>query len=69
MGLAVAKYYREWINNKVLLYSTRNYIQRSVTRDFPGDPVVKNPPCNAKRMGSILHWRTKIPHAVRQLSP
>ena len=68
MGLAVAKYYREWIN-KVLLYSKRNYIQRSVTRDFPGDPAVKNPPCNAKGMGSILHWRTKIPHAVRQVRP
>ena len=69
MGLAAAKYYTEWISNKVLLYSTRNYIQYSVTRDFPGDPVVKKPPCSAKGMGSILHWRTKIPYAVKQLSP
>ena len=27
LGLADANYYREWINNKVLLYSTGNYIQ------------------------------------------
>ena len=45
--------YREWIN-KVLLYSTGNYIQYPVInhngkecekecRDFPGGAVVKNP--------------------------
>ena len=30
LGLADANYYREWINNKVLLYSTGNYIQYPV---------------------------------------
>ena len=27
LGLAEANYYRGWINNKVLRYSTGNYIQ------------------------------------------
>ena len=38
-------------------------------QDFPGGPVVKNPPSNAVEMGSILGRGTKIPHAVGQLSP
>ena len=35
--------------------------------DFPGGPVVKNPPCNAVDTGSIPGWGTKIPHITRQL--
>ena len=38
-------------------------------RDFPGGPVVKNPPSNAGDLGSIPVWGTKIPHATGQLSP
>ena len=30
--------------------------------------MVKNPPPSAGDVGSILGWRTKIPHAVVQLS-
>ena len=26
---------------------------REKTQDFPGDPVIKNPPANAENMGSI----------------
>ena len=37
--------------------------------DFPGGPVVKNPPSNAGDAGSIPGRGTKIPHATRQLSP
>ena len=37
--------------------------------DFPGGPVVKNPPSNAGDVGSIPGWGTKIPHATGQLSP
>ena len=37
--------------------------------EFPGGPVVKNPPCNAGDTGSILGWGTKILHATEQLSP
>ena len=38
------------------------------TGDYPGGPVVKNPPSNAGDVGSILGRGTKIPHAVGQLS-
>ena len=31
--------------------------------DFPGDPVVENPPCNAGDAGLIPGQGTKIPHA------
>ena len=33
-------------------------------KDFPGDPVVKNPPSNAGDAGLIPGQGTKIPHAV-----
>ena len=38
-------------------------------RDFPGGPVVKNPPSHAGEAGSIPCRRTKIPHAAGQLNP
>ena len=37
--------------------------------DFPGSPVVKNPPSNAGNAALIPHQGTKIPHAMGQLSP
>ena len=37
--------------------------------DFPGGPVVKNPPCNAWNMGSNPGQEAKIPYAAEQLSP
>ena len=37
-------------------------------RDFPGGPVVKNPLCNARDVGSIPDGGTRIPHAMEQLS-
>ena len=39
-----------------------------VHRDFPGGPVVKNPPYNAGDAGLIPGQGTKIPHAAGQLS-
>ena len=42
---------------------------RIKARDFPGGPVVKNPPSNAGDVGSIPGGGTKIPHAVEQLNP
>ena len=36
--------------------------------DFPGGPVVKNPPSNAGETGSSPGRGTKIPHAAGQLS-
>ena len=44
-------------------------IKRLWGGDFPGGPVVENPPCNAGDEGSIPGRGTKIPHAVGQLSP
>ena len=38
------------------------------TEDFPGGPVVKNPPCNAEDSGSIPDQGTKIPHTAEKLS-
>ena len=37
--------------------------------DFPGGPVVKNPPSNAEDAGLIPGWGTKISHASGQLCP
>ena len=36
--------------------------------DFPGGPVVKNPPANAGGQG-FDPWSGKMPHAAEQLSP
>ena len=38
-------------------------------KDFPGGPVVKNPPSNAGDMSLISGWETKISHASEQQSP
>ena len=38
-------------------------------RDFPGAPVVKNPPCIAGEIGLIPGHGTKISHPTEQLSP
>ena len=38
------------------------------SKDFSGDPVVKNPPSNVGDTGSILVWGTKIPLVSGQLS-
>ena len=44
-------------------------ILNSLSRDFPGGPGVKNPPCNAGYVGLTPGWGTKISHATKQLSP
>ena len=36
-------------------------------RDFPGGPVVMNPPCNAGDTGSIPGQGTKISHVTKQV--
>ena len=38
-------------------------------KDFPGGPVVKNPPSSAGDVGSVPGWGTKNPDAWGQLSP
>ena len=37
--------------------------------DFPGGPVVKTSPSNAKNMGSIPGWGTKIPTCLVAIRP
>ena len=58
---------------QVKRYSTTQIIRemqiKTTVRDFPGGPVVKNPPYNAGDVGLIPGQGTKIPHAAGQLSP
>ena len=42
---------------------------KKTTGDFPGGPVLKNPPSKAGDTGQIPGQGTKIPHATGQLSP
>ena len=44
-----------------------NYQEMKLT-DFPHGPVVKNTLCNARDVGLIPSWGTKIPHAFELLS-
>ena len=37
---------------------------KNYSRDFPGDPVVKNLPSNAGDASSIPGWGTKNPHVM-----
>ena len=58
------------IHNKELVCRIcKELSKRNSKRDSPGGPVVKNPPCNAGDVGSILGQGTKNPHAAGQLSP
>ena len=49
--------------------SIETVIQKRKFWDFPGGPVVKNPPYNAGDAGLIPGLGTKILHAAGQLSP
>ena len=42
---------------KIIHYIKESRDQESADRDFPGGPVVKNPPCNAGDMGSVPESR------------
>ena len=42
-------------------------INDNVSGDFPGSPVVKNPPSNVVDVGLIPGGGTKTPHAAGQL--
>ena len=50
-------------------YSGLRYIEKKAKgeRDFPGVPVVRNPPSNAGDASSISGPGTKIPYAIWQL--
>ena len=49
-------------------YSDGRLIKHDL-RDFPGGPVVKNPPANAGDVDSTPGQETKTPHAMGQLRP
>ena len=38
------------------LAAEQSFLIKVETRDFPGDPVVRNPPSNAEDAGSIPRW-------------
>ena len=38
----------------------------NLQRDFPGGPLVKNPPSNAGYLGSICGRELRFPHALEQ---
>ena len=42
--------------------------EKAVGRDFPGEKMVKNSPCDPGDTGSISVQETKIPQAKEQLS-
>ena len=41
---------------------------KTAVKDFPGGPVVKNPPSSSGVVGPIPRWGTNIPHAMGQLN-
>ena len=53
---------------KMHMVSVILYLLKRVVRDFPGGPVVKNPPSSSGDVGLIPGRGTKIPHATGQLS-
>ena len=52
-----------------LVHNVPYTLHNTALGDFPGGPVVKNPPYNAGDAGSIPGQVTKIPRAAGQLSP
>ena len=52
----------------VMTSQVYSYFKTYQIRDFPGDPVVKNPPSNAGDVGLIPGQGTKVPHDSGQLS-
>ena len=49
-------------------FMIKTLIKFGIDGDFPGGPLVKNPPAHAGDMGSVLAPGTRIPHATEQLS-
>ena len=39
------------------------------SEDFPGGPLVENPPASASRAHGSSPWSGKTPHATQHLSP
>ena len=58
------RFYRNKGHSRLLMA-----ISKTLCRDFPGGPEVKNPPCNGRDVGLIPGWGIKIPQASEQPSP
>ena len=56
------------LNDPTATLHSSNNLHIRLYRDFPGGPVIKNPPSNAVDLGSIPGQGTKIPHASGQVS-
>ena len=52
-----------------VLKSEENWFKSDSLRNFPGGPVVKNLPSNARDVGLILSWGIKILYVSEWLSP
>ena len=61
-------FFRIPVSSDALKISEKFHDQKGLRGDFPGGPVVKNPPSNAGDVGSIPGQGTKIPHAAGQLN-
>ena len=61
---------RKLSSKTLLIFILQLMFNLKVTfRNFSGDPVVKNPPANAKDTGFIPGAGTKTPYVARQLNP
>ena len=53
----------------LLTHHVAHWLPQKAMGDFPGGPVVKNPPPSEGNSGSIPGQGTEIPHATGQLCP
>ena len=64
--MMIAKGWENGGNREMLVKGYKASVWKMI-KDFPGSPVVKNPPANAE--DGFNPWSGKIPHATEQLSP
>ena len=58
-----------WKDTQLLARLRKGFQKEKRLLEFPGGPVVKNPPCDADASGLISAWGTRILHATQQLRP
>jgi len=56
-------------DTQLLARLRKDFQKEKCLLEFPGGPVVKNPPCDAEASGLISAWGTRILHAAEQLRP
>jgi len=67
MNLYILKRTCTYVYTRVYTHAGFLIVKNTAKWDFPGGPVVKNPPCNGGYAGSIPGWGTKTKHAAEQL--